>query len=433
MDRSGNRGFMIRVLIVDDAPLTRANVERLLGSEPDMESVGAVGDSNSALSVTERLRPDVVLVDMDLSGVDGLRTSERLSRTFPGTMVILMGLDDDEVTRSMAREAGAVDYLVKPFGGDELLSAIRRVSLEVAARSTSGTPARVAAAAAPPPLVSTTPTAGRQVIAVVAAKGGSGTTVLATNLALLIASEANRRVALVDLDIEHGHVQRLLRLESRSGILDALRGGPAALGGALTVGPANLSVLTAPSYANAGADPAALQAILGAMREMFDVVIIDVPNRLTAVEAAAIDAADRVILLSQMSDLGVRATVGLRRTLEGAGIASERILTVLNRIEANSDLTKANVEEALRTAVSVQLPYDPILVSTSMNRGAPFVLQRPDAQVSRKLRELAGMLVPMPSLAADSSDVPPVALPANAEDDGGRKKQRKGLFGFART
>lgn len=455
---------MIRVLIVDDAPLTRANVERLLTAEPDMEAVGTAGDATAALAATGQLRPDVLLIDMDLAGIDGLQATERIRRTFPATVVILMGLDDDAATQSMVREAGAAAYLVKPFGGDELLSAIRRVASAPSTPAPASTPARepehdffprpqvTAPMEAPsmPPRPSSTelhsqpgagasgqfgrpaPGSGHQVIAVVSAKGGSGATVVAANLALVIANEGHLRVALVDLDVEHGHIQRLLRLSPTANLADALRGGPGVVGGCLTAGPAGVAVLTSPAYSDLEADGAAVGAVLEALRGQFDVVIIDVPNRVGAVEAAALDTADRIVLLSQLSDLGVRATAGLRRTLESAGLG-DRVLLALNRIEANSDLTKANVEEALRALVAVQLPYDPILVSTSMNRGAPFVLQRPDAQVSRKVRELAGMLVPMPSYASEAPDMPASAIPSDVPDDGRRKKQRKGIFGFART
>jgi pilus assembly protein CpaE len=474
---------MIRVLIVDDAPLTRANVERLLTAEPDMQSLGAAGDAAAAMTAIERGRPDVLLIDMDLGGVDGLQATERISQTFPATAVILMGLDDDDATQSMVRDAGAAAYLVKPFGGDELLSTIRRVAAmaarpappaqasvpapapEPAPAVTGGfdfmsdTPAEApsaqpASAAAPPaeavprPSLQSRasaqaafprgpqagrPSSERQLVAVVAAKGGSGSTVVAANLALVIANEAGRRVVLVDLDVEHGHIQRLLRLNPAASLVDALSGGPSTVTGCLTSGPGGLAVLTAPTYADVNPDPAMVASLLDALRSQFDLVVVDVPNRLGGVEAAALEAADRIVLLSQMSDLGVRATAGLRRTLENAGLPPDRVLLALNRIEANSDLTKANVEEALRAEVAVQLPYDPILVSTSMNRGAPFVLQRPDAQVSRKIRELANMLVPMPSYAPETPDLPVSTLPSEASDDGRRKKQRKGIFGFART
>lgn len=428
---------MIRVLIVDDAPLMRANIERLLTSERDLEACGTAGDSNSAMARTEELRPDVILVDMDLPGIDGLRTTERLTRSFPGCLVIIMGLDDDDATREMVLKAGARTYLVKPFGGEELLGAIRRIG-------GAGTSSPPVAIAEPPPAPEAVPTSlfapsppssDRQIIAVVSAKGGSGTTVVAANLALIIANEAHRRVALVDLDVEHGHIQRLLRLEPAATIVQAVHGGPGSIAGCLVAGPANISVLASPSYQVTAVDPAGLDPLIAAMRDMFDVVVVDVPNRLGPAEAAVLRRADRIILLGQMSDLGLRATVGLRRTLEALGISGDRVVTALNRIEANSDLTKANVEEAMGQEVAVQLPYDPILVSTSMNRGAPFVLQRPDAQVSRKVRELASLLVPMPTDASEPSAIPRQDGGDDASDrlDAPRPKQRRGRFGFARS
>src|SRR5579884_3083178 len=132
---------MLRVLVVDDAPLTLTNIERLLASAEGMELAGSAQDGATALALTESTQPDVVLMDMDLQQAEGLSTATEISRRWPQIAIIIMGLDDDEATRRMVTEAGARAYLVKPFGGGELLSVLRQI----------GGMAQAAPAPPPPP------------------------------------------------------------------------------------------------------------------------------------------------------------------------------------------------------------------------------------------------------------------------------------------
>ena len=281
------------------------------------------------------------------------------------------------------------------------------------------------------------PQAGKQVIAVVSGKGGAGTSVIAANLALIAANEAKRHVAIVDLDLQHGDQRRLLRVDAKEGIVEVAAASPTAdrqvLLPRMPDGPAGLMTLLAPATPSLDSllSPEFVSALLLQMRALVDIVVLDIPAYLTPASAAALRAADRVVLVCSMTDPGVRATKGMLDLFKKLQVPADRIVIALNRNEANSDMVKATVEEALGRPVAVQLPYDAILISTSINRGAPFVLQKPDAQVSRRVRELAGLLFPVQQLDIEEAASPKRRAPEPAREEADKSKRRgkkKGLF-----
>ena len=117
----------IRVLIVDDIPETRDHLTKLLGFESDIEVVGAAASGAEALELAVTLNPDIVLMDINMPGMDGIAATEQLSSRLPQVSIVMMSVqgEADYLRRSML--AGAREFLVKPFSADELVTSIRQV------------------------------------------------------------------------------------------------------------------------------------------------------------------------------------------------------------------------------------------------------------------------------------------------------------------
>ncbi len=117
----------IRVLIVDDIPETRDHLTKLLSFESDIEVVGAAASGAEALELAASLNPDIVLMDINMPGMDGIATTEQLSSRVPTAAIVMMSVqgEADYLRRSML--AGAREFLVKPFSSDELVTSIRQV------------------------------------------------------------------------------------------------------------------------------------------------------------------------------------------------------------------------------------------------------------------------------------------------------------------
>ncbi len=118
----------IRVLLVDDQKLMREGLRVLLELEGDLEVVDEAGDGQGALDAYGRSRPDVVLMDVRMPGMDGVEATWRLREGWPDAkIIILTTFDDDEYVFEGLR-AGAQGYLLKDVSGTELASAVRTVA-----------------------------------------------------------------------------------------------------------------------------------------------------------------------------------------------------------------------------------------------------------------------------------------------------------------
>src|SRR5438128_2524375 len=119
-------GRKTSLVIVEDAPDTRDAIAQLIAFEPDMEVIGLASNGKEAISIVSRVRPDVVLMDLHMPVMDGLTATEMITR-MPrwDAAVVMIGLENREYFLRRAAEAGADEYLVKPFATAELFDVIR--------------------------------------------------------------------------------------------------------------------------------------------------------------------------------------------------------------------------------------------------------------------------------------------------------------------
>lgn len=117
----------IRVLIADDHAVLQAGLEAMLNAEPDMAVIGSAGDGADALRQGTLLHPDVVLLDINMPGLNGLEVLAQLRTLAPASRVLILTMHDDAQYLRQAMAAGAAGYVLKQAAGKELLSAIRTV------------------------------------------------------------------------------------------------------------------------------------------------------------------------------------------------------------------------------------------------------------------------------------------------------------------
>ena len=117
----------LRVLLVDDHALVRAGMKSLLRDIEGVEVVGEAADGAEALALAERERPDAVLLDIAMKGMNGLDTAQRLRELHPGIKVLILSMHSSEEYVLQALRAGAVAYLIKDSATAELELALRSV------------------------------------------------------------------------------------------------------------------------------------------------------------------------------------------------------------------------------------------------------------------------------------------------------------------
>jgi DNA-binding NarL/FixJ family response regulator len=116
---------MIRILLADDQTNVRKGLRMRLDVEPGLVVVGEAADGQSALTLARDLAPDVVLMDVEMPGMDGIAATEQLAAELPGCCVVVLTIHDDAATRERARLAGARAFVSKHEIDRKLMDAIK--------------------------------------------------------------------------------------------------------------------------------------------------------------------------------------------------------------------------------------------------------------------------------------------------------------------
>jgi len=114
----------LRVLVADDHPMFRDGLRALLASTPDTELVGEATSGEEVVSLATRLQPDVILMDVQMPGVDGIEATRRIVQDSPHVRVLVVTMFEDDATVFAAMRAGARGYLLKGANYKEMLRAI---------------------------------------------------------------------------------------------------------------------------------------------------------------------------------------------------------------------------------------------------------------------------------------------------------------------
>lgn len=136
-------GSKIRVLLVDDHKIMRQGLARLLRTEPDLDVVGEASDGPQALELAEKLRPDVIIMDINLGAISGLHVTRTVLKRNPGIKVIGLSMHREEEAASPMLKAGACAYLTKGGDVEDVISAIRASCASKEPAVADGSPGRV--------------------------------------------------------------------------------------------------------------------------------------------------------------------------------------------------------------------------------------------------------------------------------------------------
>lgn len=126
--RTSDNGLMITIVITDDQPAVREGLRMRLSLEADIKVMGEARDGKEALDVILHLKPDIVIVDLEMPVMDGLATTRELLSFAPDCRIIILTIHDDETTRKHAHDSGAVGFVSKLADDFVLLNAIRAIS-----------------------------------------------------------------------------------------------------------------------------------------------------------------------------------------------------------------------------------------------------------------------------------------------------------------
>jgi len=393
----------IRVLIVDDIAETRENLRKLLSFAPDIEVVGTAATGEEGVQLARELTPHVVIMDINLPGMDGITATEQIAREVPTTQIIILSVQGETGYMRRAMAAGARDFLVKPPSGDELMATIRRVYDIGRAQAARMAPVPTAAV----PSGAGRPAVGRQgqLVVVFSPKGGVGCTTVAVNLAVALQTRlgASQKVAIVDGSFQFGDVGVMLNLQATRSIADlAVRVEELdtdLLTSVLTPHSSGVKALLAPPHPEAadaviGADGGMAEGsrrigvILDGLLREFDIVVVDTWSLLNELTLTFLDRADLILLVVTPLIPDIKDARHFLELADRLGYPREKVGLVINHSDRKTGLRLDQIERALIPALA-HIPYDERAGIVAANRGLPIAVEEASRPIGQAFVHLA--------------------------------------------
>jgi pilus assembly protein CpaE len=422
----------IRLLVVDDIVETRNNLINLLYFERDIEVVDSATRGQEGIDKAKKLNPDIVLMDINMPDMNGIQATETIIKQVPGVAVIMMSVQGEQDYLRQAMRAGAREFLVKPFSGDELVSSIRHVYQDEQSKRRFAAPVQYL------PGTPTTPNGGEatqgEIISIFSPKGGIGRTTIITNLAVAVKQISKKRVALVDGSLFFGDVGIMMDIRNTKTMSD-LQGrienlDTQLLQDVMLTHSSELKVLLAPSKPDQGelitADD--LKKILKELKNNYDYIFVDTFSSLK--EETQLSILDMSDLILTVMSLEMTAIKDIRLFLEVTEILEyprDKIALVLNRSDSKHGLRAENIETTIGHQIAATISSGGPAVTLSINRGTPLVIDAPDNPFSKDIDTLARKII--------DGDIGKKEGVASGAKKNGKVKSKKsgGLFGlFAR-
>ncbi|MEJ5309135.1 MAG: response regulator [Anaerolineae bacterium] len=393
----------IRVMIVDDIAETREQLRKLLSFDPDIEVVVMAGSGEEALKSITQVFPDVVLMDINLPGMDGIATTSKIVEALPTVQVIMLSVQGETDYMRRAMMAGARDYLTKPPSADELLDAIHRV---YAMRQKMGTGPLMPIPGMPQVAATVSRATNAKIVSIYSPKGGTGCTTLAVNLAIALQMVlgADAKVCLVDANLQFGDVAIFMKLQAARTIADL---APHAqdmdfdlLRTILVSHSSGVQILVAPAtpedaevfrdsnVEESGAN-ARLKAILEFVRQEFDYVIIDTAHQVDDVILAALDVSDLFVVVTRPVIPEIRGARQFIDLLRKLSYTMDKVSLVINGVDnKRMGIQPEAIERAMMPAM-VHIPYDERIALRAANYGEPLILKNARTPIGQAIINFA--------------------------------------------
>ncbi|MEQ9546193.1 MAG: AAA family ATPase [Marinobacter sp.] len=352
-------------------------LEQMLANEPDLSlSKRLITNGHSDPLHNMADLPDALVFCTTVAWDDELKSlDERPASGRVPTMVT--GPEDTTIMRN-AMQVGARDYFTFPVQKQELLEALHRVARELQPASKQD----------------------GDLYGVINAKGGSGASTIASALAHSLVARIEDRVALLDMDLQFGHLASAFDLKESGGLIDAILRADnmdlLALEGHMVKHKSGLHLLGNGSeqlVVPGDIDDSQLQKLLLLLRSGYDHTVVDLPRQIDGVTGALLENADRVLLVMQQSISHIQDARRLLHYLTRyMGIPADRIGVVVNRWNKRLALTTSDIQQALGVEELTCIPNDYAKVAESANLGVPLLESAPSSLVSRSMVHMAESL-----------------------------------------
>jgi pilus assembly protein CpaE len=328
----------------------------------------------------------MLLLGPSFSNDESMEQIRSLHNQDPALILMMVA---ETVTADLLRGAmrsGVSDVIEAPLDETKIEAAIEQFGHDVLKRRSAAKP-------------TLTPVRSERgsIITVSSAKGGSGKTVVATNVALLLNRLPDKKVVLVDADLQFGDVCLLLQLEPRFTMVNAAHElhqlDGEMLDSLLTEHPSGLKVLAAPLEPAFADDitTAGLMQMLDILQDSYDYVVVDTASMLDELILSLIEKADQVLMVVDMDLPSVKNAKLALETLRLLKFSTQNVKLVMNRSNSKAKLDNKEIEGALKMEIAAAIPSD-AAVPNSVNEGRPIVETDPKGKVAKGFESVAELI-----------------------------------------
>ncbi len=394
---------VVRLALVDPNDASRSSLKSMLLG---IETVWLEAECSSYEyfeEVVSQTQPDMALICLDANAQVGLDVVAKLHENLPSCAILCVSSSQEGSLILQAMRNGAKEFLSFPLKREEFLAALNRIRHAAVSGEGEGAPA------------------SNHVIAVAGVSGGVGCTSLAINIACSLAQNEDNHVAIIDLDMALGDADVWLDIIPDYTIQDVIenitRLDYSLLKRSLTKHDCGVFLLPRPvkMESSLSVSDEEMRRVIALLKATFSHLVLDVSKTYGQVDLAAINAADTVLLTSQLDLPCLRNVVRLLQAFEEREGLSEKTKVVINRLGLeDTQISLAKAQETIGRDIFAQIPNDYATMVEARNNGVPLIVQSPKSKLSKAIEQLVRSLE---QGTGDASDL-----------EGA--KQRKGLFSF---
>jgi pilus assembly protein CpaE len=378
----------IRVLLLGKTDEIRNKIEEIFYQVDYIMLTGKVATEQDAMMVLANNMIDVLLIDSDLED-DSYDIADRISSEYVEPAIIILENTLLEENIHKAFLIGVRDVLTKPLNPSELMDSIYKANEQIKKRTSLRKESNGK--------ISKKPGRGK-IITVYSTKGGAGKTFIAANLAVALAKNKEKKVVLVDLDLDFGNAGLALNVNPKFTILDIVDDirniDYEFIESYLTLTTYGIWVLPSGSrlMANEFINMDHIEIILKTLQNAFDYIIVDMPGRIEDIGNPGIILADNLLMVATpdiSSIKNVKASLGI---LSERNYPKTKIKIVINRA-GGKEIRNRDIETTLNYSVYAQVKADWKRAASTMNIGVPFILKYPYSTLSKNFKYLAKKIV----------------------------------------
>jgi len=374
----------IKVIILDNNLEERFDIENALANVDYIDIARNPNDFEEAQAIIDSELVDVILVSNSFNG-SGYEIVEKLSTEFIDKATIILEKEMNEDTMYQAIFSGAKDVILLPVKPNKLVDSIYKANkltkkrLEYHKKSDINKKKK---------------SGYGQVYSVFSTKGGTGKTFFATNLALTLLKETDKKVVLLDFDLDYGNVSLALDIVPKFTIIDVIDGiksiDPDYIETFLTNHESGLKILAASKETNVNdfINNEQIQIILKALQSAYDYIVIDMSSRFNEATNPAFVFSEKLFLITTPEIMAVKNIKGAITTLTDFNYPKNKINIVLNKFSKNSDIRSNDIEKILGYDIVYKVPDDYIKVMGSLNQGIPYVQKYPRSEIAKSFSNI---------------------------------------------